>query len=521
MSTADELTDSTDWLNTPLAGLTPLESGLRCQVCKDFFTTPMITSCSHTFCSLCIRRYLSQEGRCPACRESDQEVKLRRNWAIEELVEHFKQSRDQILAFARRPIQAKKEDNERPKKRRKLDVAATDIPSERRSTRSQSRRLAASTPQASQESVSTQEEVADSEDEGSVYREEPEQKNPAINGNKNVHDGLVACPCCNRRMKEVSINAHLDLCIQGLATSPTPPPNTAPTGASLAYSQRTKPQPPAKQKDRLPTINYALTSETSLRKKLKELGIPAHGSKELMRKRHTEWINIWNADCDSSKPKAKRDLLRELDTWERTQGRQIERGTNSAGTGVMVKDFDREGWVKSQKDEFEDLIKKAKEKRKLVVHNTDNTSKELITPSADDDVKMAEAPQVGILSNEEKDYQEQPQQPQRILSDGSRQESSNSKQSPQHTGSQIHTPHIHNVGSNGVGNGTESRDHSVLSGITPAAPADISDAPPTSSAPDTQLVDLTSSPARPTTCSNQTVKTSATSPERSRSRFFA
>src|ERR1700754_4781284 len=95
-----DFTDSTDWLPTPLAALAPLDSSLRCQVCKDFFTTPMMTSCSHTFCSLCIRRYLSQEGRCPACREADQEIKLRRNWAVEELVATFAASRKGLLAFA-------------------------------------------------------------------------------------------------------------------------------------------------------------------------------------------------------------------------------------------------------------------------------------------------------------------------------------------------------------------------------------------------------------------------------------
>jgi hypothetical protein len=38
--------------------LTPLEFALRCQVYKNFFNTPMMTS-SHAFCSLYIQRYLS------------------------------------------------------------------------------------------------------------------------------------------------------------------------------------------------------------------------------------------------------------------------------------------------------------------------------------------------------------------------------------------------------------------------------------------------------------------------------
>lgn len=392
----DDVADSTDWLNTPLSGLAPLESGLRCQVCKDFFTTPMITSCSHTFCSLCIRRYLSQEGKCPACRESDQEMKLRRNWAIEELVAHFTQSRDQILAFARRPPPRQSaHDAERPKKRRKIESASNSA--ERRSTRSQSKRLATSASQVSQDPVSTQEEVLDSEDEGSVYQDGKDSKLEAQHTSQRLgqdqlqpDDGLVACPCCSKRMKETAINAHLDRCVQGISTSPTPPPAPVITtnSASLAFAQRTKSPVVTAQKDRLPSINYALYSDASLRKKLKELGIPNHGSKELMRKRHTEWVNLWNANCDSSHPRTKRDLLKDLDTWERTLGRQLERGTANGSSGVMVKDFDRDGWAKSQKDDFDDLIKKARAKKKAAATLT--VGEHQSRPVTDGDANMTD-----------------------------------------------------------------------------------------------------------------------------------
>src|ERR1700761_8834575 len=97
----DDVADSTDWLQTPLAGLAPLESGLRCQVCKDFYTTPMITSCSHTFCSLCIRKCLNNDGKCPTCRREDQASKLRSNFVVEELVEAFKRGRPMIIEYSR------------------------------------------------------------------------------------------------------------------------------------------------------------------------------------------------------------------------------------------------------------------------------------------------------------------------------------------------------------------------------------------------------------------------------------
>lgn len=147
MDQSFELADSTDWLETPLSLLAPFESSLRCQVCKDFFDNPVITSCSHTFCSLCIRRCLSAEGKCPACRSSDQELKLRRNWAVQELVDAFKLARPGVLDLARREntrLTRGQEEIEKPtKKKRKVDqveeeqLQVPETSSQGRRTRSQ------------------------------------------------------------------------------------------------------------------------------------------------------------------------------------------------------------------------------------------------------------------------------------------------------------------------------------------------------------------------------------------------
>lgn len=98
-----DVSDSTDWIGTPLSGLMAVEQAFRCHLCKDFYNSPMITSCNHTFCSICIRRCLSVEGKCPLCRATDQESKLRGNWALREAVDAFVKSRDGILQFAKTP----------------------------------------------------------------------------------------------------------------------------------------------------------------------------------------------------------------------------------------------------------------------------------------------------------------------------------------------------------------------------------------------------------------------------------
>lgn len=140
-----DIPDSTDWLNTPVSGVASVESLLRCQVCKDFFDNPVITSCSHTFCSLCIRRCLSAESQCPACRRPDQEIKLRQNWVVQELVDSFQNVRRDLLNLARASVVSSTEDIDASQplaKRRRLDNTPGEQVSshpEMRRTRSQAR----------------------------------------------------------------------------------------------------------------------------------------------------------------------------------------------------------------------------------------------------------------------------------------------------------------------------------------------------------------------------------------------
>ena len=102
MPAQDGISDPTDWLCTPVASLEPLEAGLRCEICKDFYTAPVLTACCHTFCSGCIRRSLSSVNasrKCPLCWAPFDEGQLRKNKIVEELVRTFQAARGEILAL--------------------------------------------------------------------------------------------------------------------------------------------------------------------------------------------------------------------------------------------------------------------------------------------------------------------------------------------------------------------------------------------------------------------------------------
>lgn len=369
MDSAYDVPDSTDWLNTPLAALADLESALHCQICKEFYDTPMITSCSHTFCSRCIRTSLSSDGRCPACRASDQASKLRNNWQLQEVVSTFLVARPQAIKIAREERDLANNAQKPAKRKRAVldsdDIAETDQGG--RTTRSKSRRTVAS-PSSQQEAI----EVDDSEEDGSFEPEKPQD------------DGLVECPLgCGKRMKIEAVEPHLDKCedekeAQKRAKSRTPIGGLR----SSKPSPRNTPRP----QDRISELNYSLLKETAMRKKMDELGLPNFGSKQLMVRRHTEWVNIWNANCDSSHARSKRELLHDLDIWERTQGGKAP--TTNQGYGIMRKDFDGNGWANKNKDDFSKLIADARRKKAT-------------TPAAPQPEQEGEQP-VSTLNNEAK-----------------------------------------------------------------------------------------------------------------------
>ncbi|KAI9800313.1 MAG: E3 ubiquitin-protein ligase rad18 [Piccolia ochrophora] len=295
----------------------------------------MITSCSHTFCSLCIRRCLAVDGKCPACRGAEQEVKLRRNWIVQEVVDAFHAARGPVLSLAREAAEAPtRATAPRRRGKRKADDAELNGEGEpARKTRSQSRMETG--PQTAQYEV-----VLDDESQSDM---EPD-------------DGLVACPMCGRRMKEESVYTHIDRCDGERNQKPAEPQRT-----TQIRHQSHRPSPPNPVSTRLPQLNYSLYRENPLRKKLAELGIRSTGPKSLLEKRHLEWVNLWNANCDSTRPRSKRELLQELDTWERSQG-ALAPGSGAADKGsvVMRKDFDGEAWAKKHSDDFKRLVATAR-----------------------------------------------------------------------------------------------------------------------------------------------------------------
>jgi len=108
-----------------------------------------------------------------------------------------------------------------------------------------------------------------------------------------------------------------------------------------------------------------MLKDTALRKKMVDLGIPAFGSRLMMERRHQEWVTLWNANCDSARPKNRQELLHDLDIWERTIGTRAPTASRAATVGQQIKDKDFNGaaWAAKHDDSFKDLIANARRTR--------------------------------------------------------------------------------------------------------------------------------------------------------------
>lgn len=83
-------------------------------------------------------------------------------------------------------------------------------------------------------------------------------------------------------------------------------------------------------------------------------------------------MNLWNANCDAKYPKSKKELLNELDVWERTQGGHAAMQAPyvlNANT-VMRKDFDAAKWSENHDNDFKRLIANARKRSDAQVRST-------------------------------------------------------------------------------------------------------------------------------------------------------
>ncbi|KAJ8608537.1 hypothetical protein MRB53_039591 [Persea americana] len=283
-----------------------------------------MTSCGHTFCSICIRRALNVDGRCPACRTPEEESKLRKNLLVEDLLEVYIPLRDSLMRYT----DLRKNTVTDSASRIILDSEGEETEPVQSQSSRRSTRLSRST---------------------KTMEEDATNKIPA---------GHVLCPVCNKPFHLDQIELHVDSCLTGGVESDDTArtrsqyfdtPDETQARASRHNSAIMKAdEATTETPKRLPKPNYAVMNDTKLRRSMGELGLSTSGTRAILQKRYTEYIALWNSNLDSKQPKSKRDLLRELQAWDRIQSKASIKVTNE--------EIDAAHKNGEYKDNFKDLI---------------------------------------------------------------------------------------------------------------------------------------------------------------------
>ncbi|KAM4588339.1 E3 ubiquitin-protein ligase RAD18 isoform 2-T2 [Odontesthes bonariensis] len=319
-----------------LACLKNVDTLLRCPICFDFLSISMMTKCSHNFCSLCIRKFLSYKLQCPVCNSPMTEQDLRNNRLLDELVANFQAARQELSKahFESPPISPKtpasavkcKTPSERgqkssgsilshffQKKQRtppskethqnvqwgEMETAQTHNAND---PYQHSRKARAS--------VVVKEEPMDVEDTSALGFMPVKQEDTASHSlgaafepahssspSKDVKPMIkVECPVCSVSVAQQFINKHLDTCLS---------------------SEEKKESLRRKKRDPMAKLVYNLLSVQDLKRRLKENHLSMQGSRDQLVRRLQDFVHLYNAQCDSLNPKSVEEIAKEVEATEK------------------------------------------------------------------------------------------------------------------------------------------------------------------------------------------------------------
>ncbi|XP_003707819.2 E3 ubiquitin-protein ligase RAD18 [Megachile rotundata] len=367
-----------------------IDNLLTCGICYEYMDTSVITSCSHNYCSLCIRKYLHYKTQCPACFTETFEKDLRKNKVLDEIITQFLKIKDKLKICVRSQIMFMRDSEAEnvlntPKVMRQYkNVHMNDQENNSNYNNTKSRIVT---------SPSLCAERNTSGPSTSGKPRIPLMFTPKNYNRTNVTNmeetKVVICPVCKVTVSEVNINRHLDDCLKREAI-------------------KEKPQIIESKREPLPKLVFNLMKDAMIRKKLKEFSLSTQGDRRAMEARLQRYIVLYNAECDKPNPRSVLELVKQCEDEENLEKKinktslflnklQINRNTEQS----IIED-ERKKYLEAHKNSFENLIKKIKNtespkklsaRRSLLREypdNNENISRQAVAEDLDDSMVNTE-----------------------------------------------------------------------------------------------------------------------------------
>ncbi|KAH9948102.1 hypothetical protein B0H21DRAFT_788628 [Amylocystis lapponica] len=364
---SSDVQDPSDFPPQPLApGLRQLDDALRCSICREFYEAPVMLTCGHCYCSLCIRSVLPDKPECPSCRQNASEIHLRKNPALEDAVKAWGSAREFVLRLSKDEA-ARRTSSPRP-------VVQADAPHMARK-----RKRGRSASDSSGDQVQVVGRPSKHFTSISQVKGMPEAHHEPNTQPGNIHTShgqdrdIVLCPVCQQQVHHDMINQHLDSKCQSetftLSSHGGPAASKgrqkeqwsrllnggAPSSPSRKGKQRERARSESADSDPgyLPKVNYDVLSAKMLQERLAEHGLPTTGHPAARTRRHAKWVMMWNANVDHAPAQRKtaEQLRRDLKKWEDEQKTKKQTVADTVA------------YQKANKAEFQHLIEAARPRK--------------------------------------------------------------------------------------------------------------------------------------------------------------
>ncbi|XP_010588326.2 E3 ubiquitin-protein ligase RAD18 [Loxodonta africana] len=350
-----------------LAVMKTIDDLLRCGICFEYFNIAMmIPQCSHNYCSLCIRKFLSYKTQCPTCCVAVTEPDLKNNRVLDELVKSVNFARNHLLQFALESPPTSPVSTSSKNLAVKVHIPVGSRHSLKPGSKLMDnfliREFGSSTSELIKENESKfsrqKEANTPAENKKTTPGEKTAPETPSTSTSKQVTK--VDCPVCGVSISENHINKHLDSCL------------------SREEKKESLRSSVCKRKPLAKTV-YNLLSDRDLKKKLKQHGLSTQGNKQQLIKRHQEFVHMYNAQCDALHPKSAAEIAKEIENMEKTRMR-LEASKLNENIMVFTKDQTEKEideihstYRKKHQNEFQLLVDQARKGYKKTVEMSKKT----------------------------------------------------------------------------------------------------------------------------------------------------
>ncbi|XP_060775529.1 E3 ubiquitin-protein ligase RAD18 isoform X2 [Neoarius graeffei] len=310
-----------------LSCLKNIDTLLRCPICFDFLNITMMTQCSHNFCSLCIRKFLSYKLLCPICNTPLTEQELRNNRLLDDLVQGFQAVRQQVSRtnFESPPISPKTPvmtAGGKAARQKALKREGTTLIHFFQKRAPVSSSVGAQSGSKGLQAV--KQEPMEVCVQGAVLPEGAATATTAVKEEKLEVPAFpstsqdikpvvrVACPVCGVDVAEQHINKHLDTCLTRGEKK-----DSLRRSDQLGFSCSAFIEPNSQKRRPMAKLVYTLLTMVELKRRLRECHLSTQGSRQQLIRRHQEFTHIYNAQCDALNPRSSEDIAREVENNEK------------------------------------------------------------------------------------------------------------------------------------------------------------------------------------------------------------